>query len=56
MAEPGRYFSSGSCYLATRVIGKREKQGRICYHINDSIYHSFNCILMDGFSIEDDNS
>lgn len=25
MAEPGRHFSSSSCHLATRVIGKREK-------------------------------
>jgi len=52
IAEPGRHFSSNTCYLATKVIGKRIKDGRICYHLNDSLYHSFNCILMDGVSFE----
>jgi diaminopimelate decarboxylase len=28
MAEPGRHISSNSCFLATRVIGKREKNGK----------------------------
>lgn len=53
ISEPGRYLSSKSCLLGTRVIGKREKQNRICYHINDSLYHSFNCVLMDGVTFED---
>lgn len=52
ISEPGRYLSSKSCLLGTRVIGKREKKNRLCYHINDSLYHSFNCILMDGVSFE----
>jgi len=56
MAEPGRYFSSNSCHLATRVIGKRVKGGRTCYHVNESLYHSMNCVLMDGFTMENDNS
>ena len=52
IAEPGRHFSSNSCYLLFRVMTKRLKQGKICYHVNDSLYHSFNCILMDGISFE----
>jgi len=48
IAEPGRHFSANSCTLATRVIGKRIKNGQTCYHVNDSLYHSFNCVLMDG--------
>lgn len=56
IAEPGRYFSSRSCYLMTRVLAKRIKQGKVCYHINESIYHSFNCILMDNVSFENDSS
>jgi len=52
IAEPGRHFSSNTCYLATKVIGKRIKDGKLCYHLNDSLYHSFNCILMDGVSFE----
>lgn len=56
MAEPGRHFSSNSCYLATRVLGKRVKDNRTCYHLNDGLYHSFNCMLMDGVSFEGQNN
>jgi diaminopimelate decarboxylase len=52
MAEPGRHFSAYSCYLLSRVIGKRTKNGKPCYHLNDSLYHSFNCNIMDGISFE----
>lgn len=56
IAEPGRFLSSRSCQLATRVIGKRLKSNKVCYHINDSLYHSFNVVLMDGVSFEEDRS
>jgi len=26
--------------------------GKTCYHVNDGLYHSFNMILMDGVSFE----
>lgn len=55
IAEPGRHFSQNTGHLITRVIGKRNKKGRICYHINDSLYHSFNNIIMDGVAFEDQN-
>ena len=50
ISEPGRHFAGHSCYLLTRVLGKRLKNGKPCYHLNDSLYHSFNCNLMDGVS------
>jgi diaminopimelate decarboxylase len=50
IAEPGRHFSGNCFYLLTRIIGKRVKSGKPCYHLNDSLYHSFNCNLMDGVS------
>ncbi len=34
IAEPGRHFSSYSSYLLTRVIGKRQKNNKPCYHLN----------------------
>ncbi len=52
IAEPGRHFSSYTCYLLTRVLGKRSKNGKPCYHLNESLYHSFNCNLMDSVSFE----
>jgi len=27
----------------------------MCYHVNDGVYHSFNCVLMDGVSFENQN-
>ena len=35
---------------------RRMKSNRLCYHVNDSLYHSFNCILMDGVSFEQDQN
>jgi len=52
IAEPGRHFCSNSFYLFTRVLAKRFKKEKMCYHVNDSLYHSFNCVLMDGVSFE----
>lgn len=33
-AEPGRHFSAHSFYLLSRVLGKRNKSGMSCYHLN----------------------
>lgn len=52
IAEPGRHFSANTFYLLTRIIGKRVKNSKQCFHINESLYHSFNCNLMDGVSFE----
>lgn len=52
IAEPGRHFSGHAFYLLTRVLGKRLKNGKNCYHLNESLYHSFNCNIMDGVSFE----
>jgi len=49
-AEPGRHFCSNAFYLATRVLCKKTKNGKVCYHLNESLYHSFNCNLMDDVS------
>lgn len=55
IAEPGRHFSSRCFYLLTRILGMRMKNGKPCFHMNDSVYHSFNCTLMDGVSFENAN-
>lgn len=56
IAEPGRHFSGQAFYLLTRVLGKRMKNGKTCYHLNESLYHSFNCNIMDGVSFENSNN
>eukprot|EP00729_Bicosta_minor_P013678 gene13678-13491_t len=54
IAEPGRYFVSSCCTLATRVIAKRSipsaEEGEdksVMYYINDGVYGAFNCVLYD---------
>ena len=54
IAEPGRHFSANSCYLFTRVLTKRIKHKKPCFHINESLFHSFNCILTEGVTFEND--
>lgn len=34
IAEPGRHLSSRGFYLLTRILGKRMKSGKPCYHLN----------------------
>ena len=55
IAEPGRHLCAYSCYLLTKVIGKRVKQGKVCYHINDSIYNTFNNVIIDKVTIDNEN-
>jgi diaminopimelate decarboxylase len=36
----------------TRVMGKRTKKNKTCYHLNDGIYMGFNNVLTDGLSFD----
>jgi diaminopimelate decarboxylase len=56
IAEPGRFFASGSHTLVCNIFGKREvyskkmlenKKQEYMYYINDGIYHSFSCLFFD---------
>jgi ornithine decarboxylase len=51
IAEPGRYFVSGSHTLVLNIIGKKEKvingETTFDYYVNDGVYSSFNCIYFD---------
>jgi ornithine decarboxylase len=45
IAEPGRYFAGSLMTAEFTIIGKRMRQGRLCYSINDSIYGVFYCVM-----------
>ncbi|CAL5082630.1 unnamed protein product [Urochloa decumbens] len=47
IAEPGRYFAETAFTLVARVIGKRTRGEVREYWIDDGVYGSLNCILMD---------
>ncbi|CAN6218583.1 unnamed protein product [Urochloa humidicola] len=49
MGEPGRYFAETAFTLAARVIGKRTRGEVREYWIDDGLYGTLNCIIMDHY-------
>ena len=47
IAEPGRFFASGSFDFFVRVIGKKPSAGGWHYTVDDSLYGQFSSILFD---------
>ena len=47
LAEPGRFFVATAATLVVRIIGKAVRDGKTCYFIDDSVYHTFSGIIFD---------
>jgi len=47
LAEPGRFFVATAATLVARIIGKAVRDGKLCYFIDDSVYHTFTGIVFD---------
>lgn len=47
LAEPGRFLVATAASSVARVIGKAVRDGKPCYYINDSVYHTFSGIIFD---------
>ena len=47
LAEPGRFFVATAVTSLATVIGKAVRDGRTCYYIDDSVYHTFSGIIFD---------
>ncbi len=47
LAEPGRFLVATACYAVSRIIGKAVRDGKLCYYVNDGIYHTYSGILFD---------
>jgi ornithine decarboxylase len=47
LAEPGRFLVATAATLVARVIGKAVREGKLCYYINDGVYHTYSGILFD---------
>jgi ornithine decarboxylase len=47
LAEPGRFFVATAATLVAKVIGKAVRDGKMCYFIDDSVYHTFSGIIFD---------
>jgi ornithine decarboxylase len=47
LAEPGRFLVATAATSIARVIGKAVRDGRVCYYVDDSVYHTFSGIIFD---------
>jgi len=47
LAEPGRFMVANAATLVTRIIGKAIRNSKICYYLDDGVYHTFSGIVFD---------
>jgi ornithine decarboxylase len=47
IAEPGRFMVATAVTSIAKVIGKAVRDGRPCYYIDDSVYHTFSGLIFD---------
>jgi ornithine decarboxylase len=47
LAEPGRFLVATAATSVARVIGKAVRDGKQCYYIDDSVYHTYSGIIFD---------
>jgi ornithine decarboxylase len=47
LAEPGRFIVATAATSVARIIGKAVRDGKTCYYIDDSVYHTFSGIIFD---------
>src|SRR2546421_68486 len=47
LAEPGRFLVATAATAVARIIGKAVRDGKCCYYIDDSVYHTFSGIIFD---------
>lgn len=47
LAEPGRFLVATAAAAVSKIIGKTVRDGKVCYYIDDSVYHTFSGIIFD---------
>jgi ornithine decarboxylase len=47
LAEPGRFIVATAATLVSEIIGKARRDGKVFYHINDGVYHTFSGVVYD---------
>ena len=47
IAEPGRFIVATTATLVSEIIGKARRDGKVFYHINDGVYHTFSGVVYD---------
>jgi ornithine decarboxylase len=47
LAEPGRFLVATAVTAVARVIGQAVRDGKPCYYVDDSVYHTFSGLIFD---------
>jgi len=47
LAEPGRFMVATAGMAISRIIGKATRDGKLCYYIDDGVYHTFSGVIFD---------
>jgi ornithine decarboxylase len=47
LAEPGRFLVATAATSIARIVGKAVRDGKRCYYIDDSVYHTYSGIIFD---------
>jgi ornithine decarboxylase len=47
IAEPGRFIVATAATLVSEIIGRARRDGKVFYHINDGVYHTFSGVVFD---------
>jgi len=47
LAEPGRFLVASAATAIVQIIGKAVRGGKLCYYVNDGVYHTFSGIIFD---------
>jgi len=47
LAEPGRFLVATAATAVSKIIGKAVRDGKLCYYIDDGVYHTFSGVIFD---------
>ena len=47
LAEPGRFLVATAGIAVSSIIGKAVRDGKLCYYVDDGVYHTFSGIIFD---------
>jgi ornithine decarboxylase len=47
IAEPGRFLVATAATAVARIVGKTRRDGKTCYYVDDSVYHTYSGIIFD---------
>jgi len=47
LAEPGRFMVAPAGTAVSKIIGQAVRDGKLCYYIDDGVYHTFSGIIFD---------